>query len=151
MYDFTFRKTVEFYETDMAGIVHFSNFFRYMEMTEHAFYRSLGWSVHPREKDRDVVWPRVSAQCDFRKPLYFEDEVEIHLLVKKKSQKSISYQFHINKIIKDERINIAIGRITIVSSKYDKKSNSFKSAPLPERFNNTLEQAPDELLQLYSS
>ena len=32
-------------DTDMAGIVHFSNFFRYMERVEHAFFRSLGFSI----------------------------------------------------------------------------------------------------------
>ena len=36
-----FRTTrlVEFGDTDMAGIVHFANFFRYMESAEHAFLR----------------------------------------------------------------------------------------------------------------
>jgi YbgC/YbaW family acyl-CoA thioester hydrolase len=150
VYEFKLTKTVEFAETDMAGIVHFSNYFRYMEMAEHAFYRSLGWSVHPKEKDRDVVWPRVSTQCDFKKPLYFEDEVEIHLLVKEKRTKSIRYQFHLNKIVNDEKINVAVGELTIVSSKYDPETRKFKSAPLPDRINQNLETAPDHLLNLIS-
>jgi len=29
----------------MAGVVHFSNYFRWMEIVEHAFFRSLGLSV----------------------------------------------------------------------------------------------------------
>ena len=33
------QRRVEFSETDAAGIVHFSNFFRYMEGAEHAFLR----------------------------------------------------------------------------------------------------------------
>ena len=33
-YEFHNQHRVEFAETDMAGIVHFSNFFRYMEMAE---------------------------------------------------------------------------------------------------------------------
>ena len=37
-----YKRRVEFAETDMAGQVHFSNFFRYMEAAEHAFFRSLG-------------------------------------------------------------------------------------------------------------
>ena len=32
----------------MAGIVHFSQFFRYMEMTEHEFLRSLGQTAGRR-------------------------------------------------------------------------------------------------------
>ena len=150
MYEFKLNKIVEFSDTDMAGIVHFSNFFRYMEIAEHAFYRSLGWSVHPHESVRDVVWPRVNAQCDFKKPLYFEDNVEIHLMVQEKREKSIRYLFHINKIVDNEKTNVAIGKLTIVCSQYDEETRSFKSAPLPDRINENLENAPDHLLELYT-
>ena len=44
-YEFKAIRRVEFAETDMAGIVHYSNFFRYMETAEHGFFRSLGLSV----------------------------------------------------------------------------------------------------------
>lgn len=150
VYEFKINKTVEFAETDMAGIVHFSNYFRYMEIAEHAFYRSLGWSVHPHESKRDVVWPRVNAQFDFKQPLYFEDNFEIHLMVQEKREKSIRYLFHINKIVDNNRTNVAIGRLTIVCSRYDKETRSFKSAPLPDRIHKNLENAPDHLLELYT-
>ena len=41
-YEFQITRRVEFSETDMAGIMHFSNYFRFMETAEHAFFRSLG-------------------------------------------------------------------------------------------------------------
>jgi acyl-CoA thioester hydrolase len=41
-FEYKVRRRVEFSETDMAGIVHYSNFFRYMEAAEHEFFRSLG-------------------------------------------------------------------------------------------------------------
>ena len=44
-YEFQITRRVEFSETDLAGIMHFSNFFRFMESAEHAFWRSLGFSV----------------------------------------------------------------------------------------------------------
>ena len=46
-FEFKLTRRIEFAETDMAGIVHFANFFRMMEATEHAFFRSLGF-FHPR-------------------------------------------------------------------------------------------------------
>jgi acyl-CoA thioester hydrolase len=55
-------RRVEFSETDMAGIVHFSNFFRYMETAEHGFYRSLGFSVILRNYDPPLGFPRVHAE-----------------------------------------------------------------------------------------
>ncbi len=58
---FTTRRFVEFVDTDMAGIVHFSAFFRYMEAAEHELLRSLGLSVHTKLADDLVIsFPRVS-------------------------------------------------------------------------------------------
>ena len=45
VYGVAVRRRVEFCETDMMGIVHFSNFFRYAEAAEPAFYRSLEVSL----------------------------------------------------------------------------------------------------------
>ena len=39
------ERRVEFSETDMAGIIHYSAYFQYMEEAEHEFLRSLGLSV----------------------------------------------------------------------------------------------------------
>src|SRR6476646_10210128 len=97
-HEFCLRRRVEFSETDMAGIVHYSNFFRYMESAEHAFFRSLGFSVVTRDVDSPLGWPRVHASCDYESPLKFEDEVEIHLLVKEKKSKSLSYEFRFRKM-----------------------------------------------------
>ena len=64
-------RRVEFHETDMAGIVHFSNFFRYMEAAEHEFLRSRGLSVVLDWEGQRLTFPRVAASCDFRRPLRF--------------------------------------------------------------------------------
>ena len=89
-YDFKIQRRVEFSETDMAGIVHYSNFFKYMESAEHAFYRALGHSVVMTQVDPPLGWPRVHAECDYFKPLRFEDLVEVHMLVKEKKSKSLT-------------------------------------------------------------
>lgn len=68
---FEYKRRVQFAETDLAGIVHFSAFFRYMEEAEHALWRAAGLSV----ANDGLHWPRVSASCDYAKPLLFEDEI----------------------------------------------------------------------------
>src|SRR5277367_5484253 len=96
-YEFKAIRRVEFCETDMAGIMHYSNFFRFMETAEHAFFRSLGLSI-VRASDSPVGWARFHAQCYFKSPLRFEDEVEIHLLVAEKKSKALSYIFKFHKL-----------------------------------------------------
>src|SRR5437762_3700781 len=97
-YEFKATRRVEFSETDMAGIMHFSNFFRFMETAEHGFYRSLGFSVAMAKTDPRLGWPRVHAECDYKQPLRFEDHVEIHLLVREKRSKSVNFLFRFRKL-----------------------------------------------------
>ena len=105
--EFTITRRVEFGETDAAGIVHYSNFFRYMEACEHAFFRSIGTSIV--DKSSGIGWPRVHASCDYRNPLYFEDEFTIALHVTSKTSKSLSYEF----VFEKPDIEIAQGNLTI--------------------------------------
>ena len=85
------RRRVEFADTDMAGIVHFSRFFVFMEATEHAFLRSLGLSVHLERDGQTISWPRLAAACDYRRPVRFEDELEISLHIERLGNKSVTY------------------------------------------------------------
>ena len=68
--DFRYARRVQFAETDLAGIVHFSWMFRYMEEAEHAAWRAAGLSI--ADPTSDLGWPRVRASFDFRNPLRFE-------------------------------------------------------------------------------
>src|SRR5712671_4131701 len=112
--EFKVVRRVEFSETDMAGIVHYSNFFLYMEAAEHGFFRSLGFSVVTSQVDPPVGWPRVHAECDYQQPLRFEDEVEIHLLVSEKRSKSLSYEFRLRKLNAVPPVEVARGSLTVV-------------------------------------
>src|SRR5438876_10529659 len=138
-------RRVEFSETDMAGIVHYSNFFRYMESAEQAFFRSLGFSVVTDKTDPPIGWPRVRAECDYLQPLHFEDEVEIHLLVSEKRAKSLSYLFRFRKLNSSPPREIARGKLTIVCVTQDADGN-MKAAPIPKALADKIQVAPAELL-----
>ena len=71
-------RLVEFADTDMAGIVHFANFFRFMESAEVEFLRSRGLSVAMIWEGMKIGFPRVSASCDYLRPIRFQDVVKLH-------------------------------------------------------------------------
>lgn len=144
-YSFKITRRVEFPETDMAGIVHYSNFFRYMESAEHAFFRSLGLSIAPGGKDA-VGWPRVHADCDFRKPLRFEDTVEVELLVKEKRERSLVYLFILRKLNADPVHEVARGHLAVACILKDPQTGAMSSTPIPAEIADLIEQAPPELL-----
>ena len=145
-FEFKLTHRVGFAETDMAGIVHFSNFFRYMENTEHAFYRSLGTSVIMKDQNPPLGFPRVHAECDYRRPLRFEDQVEIHLLVREKKAKVLSYLFKFRKVAADgSSEQVAHGILTVVCVSHQ-ADGSMHAVPIPEFLASQIEVAPGEAL-----
>jgi YbgC/YbaW family acyl-CoA thioester hydrolase len=90
---FRTSRRIEFADTDMAGIVHFANFFRFMEAAEVEFLRSRGLSVVMEWEGRKISFPRVGASCDYLRPLHFEDVVEVAVGLKRLGRKSVTYEF----------------------------------------------------------
>ena len=143
-YEFKTIRRVEFSDTDMAGIVHYANFFRYMEAAETGFFRSLGFSLVLKNEEPFVGWPRVHAECDYVQPLRFEDEVEIHLLVSEKKSKSVSYQFRFRKLNANPPVEVARGSLTVVCVTHE--HGRMRAMAIPESIADKIEVAPRELL-----
>src|SRR5215207_368024 len=88
-------RRVQFSETDAAGIVHFSNFFRYFEDAEHALWREAGLCIH--EKESAIGWPRVAASCAYHRPLRFEQEFDVTVRVSELTARTITYAGEITR------------------------------------------------------
>ena len=93
--EFRLRRRVAFSETDAAGIVHFSTFFRYFEDAEHSLWREAGLSIHSAQSP--IGWPRVSASCQFQRPLRFEQEFEVAVRISEISKRTITYTADITR------------------------------------------------------
>jgi YbgC/YbaW family acyl-CoA thioester hydrolase len=133
----TFRthRRIEFGDTDMAGIVHFSNFFRYMEAAETEFLRSRGLSVAWIENGLRVGFPRVSAACDYKKPVFFEEIIDIDVTLENVGSKSVTYRFDFSR----GGDAIASGRITGVFCR-EVAGHGLKSEEIPESIRSRLSE-----------
>ncbi len=92
---FQITKRVEFRETDAAGIAHFTEFFGYMEEAEHAMLRQLGIKLMTADAEGMISWPRVSAHCDFRGPIHFDEELTILVCVDELGERSVKYRIRL--------------------------------------------------------
>lgn len=144
-YEHRITRRVEFSETDMAGIVHYANFFRYMESVEHAFFRSLGHSVVMKGFDPPLGLPRVHASCEYLAPLRFEDEVEIRLVVREKKAKSLRYLFEFRRLNAQPPVLVARGALTVVCVAHH-ADGRMKATPLPPEVAARIAVAPPELI-----
>jgi acyl-CoA thioesterase FadM len=121
--EYRMKRRVQFYETDMAGIVHFSWFFRY-----------LGVSV---ANGAGIGWPRVEASFEFYRPLKFEDEFDVHLRIVGKDARMIRYE----GIISKGEARVATGRIAVkcVSTK---PGEPMRSIDIPPEIDALFQVAP---------
>ena len=132
---FRITRRVEFGDTDMAGIVHFANFFRYMEAAETAYLRSLGGSVKLEWEGRAIGFPRVAASCDYLQPAFFEDVLDIEVRIEKIGRKSVTYLFEFSR----DGTPLAKGKVTSVCCLTG--DYPIQSIEIPTTFRALLEKA----------
>ncbi|MBO7384909.1 MAG: acyl-CoA thioesterase [Clostridia bacterium] len=71
---------VQYYETDMMGMVHHSNYIRWMEEARIDFMDRLGFSYRKMEEE-GVVSPVRSVSCEYKRPCAFGDTISISVTV----------------------------------------------------------------------
>lgn len=111
---FNCQRRVEFSDTDAAGIVHFSSYFRYMEFAESAFFRAIGLPLLSQKDQTVFGFPRVNTQARFKAPLFFEDLVTIELDVESIERSRIHYAFRFLKTVESKPVTVATGSMTVV-------------------------------------
>ena len=134
--EYRLTRRVQFYETDAAGIVHFSWFFRYMEEAEHALWREAGLSIH--RPDAEIGWPRVAASFEFRNPLHFEDEFGVRLRIAEITRRTIRYSC---LIVKGDT-TIATGDLTIACVR-KRLNEPMKSIDIPPEIASRFQVSAD--------
>jgi len=133
---FRTSRLVEFGDTDMAGIVHFARFFSWMESAEQAFLRSLGLSVAMEWEGERIGFPRVSASCDYLRPLRFEDVLDVVVTVEKLGRASVTYGF---EFFKGTEV-IARGRIAAVCCRVN-PGQPLETLAIPDAIRSRLDPA----------
>ena len=135
-FEFVQQRRVEFAETDMAGIVHFANFLRWMESAEHAILRTLGFSVHTAAEGQATGWPRLKVGCEYQKPLRFEELVDVVLMVREVRTRSVRYGFEFRR--GESREVVATGEAVAVHAALDPSVGRLAAMPIPEALRNLL-------------
>lgn len=126
-----YTRRIPFADTDAAGVVHFSKILCYVEEAVHAYLFELGLDVSsPREG-----WPIVKVDIDYRKPLFFNQEVDVSVEPFSSGRSSVSWSF---AVFCDGVMN-AEGILTNV--RVDGEGKAF---PIPPILQNTINQEEAE-------
>ncbi len=130
--EFRYQRRVQFVETDLAGIVHFANMFRYVEEAEHALWREAGISIVQRGSD--IGWPRLNAALEFRNPLRFEEEFEVRVRIAELKTRTIEYEF---TLVRGKSV-IAVGTMTSICVRRQ-EDGTMRAAEIPAAVADKLE------------
>lgn len=100
-------------DADPAGIVYFSNFFRFVEQAEEELFRASGTERHKVLEENHIWMPRVEVFSKFLGPIHNGHAIRIRLTPELQGQRAIRYNFEILDDISSEKL--AEGYMTIVT------------------------------------
>ena len=136
-HEFTIRRRVHFQDTDAAGIIHFANYFRYMEEAETEFLFHLGGLAGVQPGDDFFVAPRVATNAEFLKPVRFGDILDVTIRCVGKGRSSIDYAYSFQ--LDGVEVAKATLRAVCVAKGAD---GEYRATPIPEPLDRVLEVAP---------
>jgi YbgC/YbaW family acyl-CoA thioester hydrolase len=120
----------------MAGVVHFSWYFRYMEEAEHELWRAAGLSVAAPADD--LGWPRVAASFAYKRPLRFEDQFDVHVRITEIGERTIAFACDITRA----DAPIAHGDMTVACVRHQ-ADGTMRAIPIPPEIAARFEVARD--------
>ncbi len=136
-YEFHYKRRIHFQETDAGGLIHFTNYFRYMEEAETEFLLSLFGEKGLRPDDSLFVTPRVAVSAEFLKPTRFGDILDCHLWISRKGATSLSYVVSFKRGVEE----VARGKLTFVFVTKG-EDGAYHSSAIPPAVDAMIEAAP---------
>lgn len=75
-----YEHRVQYYETDKMGIVHHSNYVRWMEEARTDFLSQIGWAYDKLE-DMGIISPVTAVDCKYKVTTTYGDVVSISVAI----------------------------------------------------------------------
>lgn len=79
--DFVFERSINYYETDKMGVVHHSNYIRYLEEARCFWMDNIGMPFSLYESN-NITIPVLKITCSYKQPVTFDDTLLIKVFVK---------------------------------------------------------------------
>lgn len=106
---FVYRRKAQYHETDQMGIIHHSNYVKWMEEARVAFLDQIGLGYGKVEK-LGIVSPVVSISAEYKRQVCFGDEIEIRVEVQKYNGVALELKYEFYNLTKDEICTMAASR-----------------------------------------
>ncbi len=98
---------VRYAETDSMGVVYYANYFVWFEVARTDWIRAHGWTYREME-EAGFILPVIEADCRYRRPARYDDEVEIRTHASLTSPVRLEFRYELHARHADEPL--AVGR-----------------------------------------
>ena len=120
---------VRYAETDQMGVVYYANYFVWCEIGRVEFFRQLGYDYKKMEIEDDCHLPVVEANCRYRAPARYDDEIFIETRVTALRGSVLKFAYRIQRVKTDGEQWLAEAEtVHVVVDKAFQKRN------LPEKY-----------------
>ena len=89
-----FERKINYYETDRMGIVHHSNYIRYLEEARCYFLEKIGFPYNKLEEN-GIMIPVLNVNCSYKNSVTFEDIIQIDVFVKEFAGVKFTVGYHV--------------------------------------------------------
>jgi acyl-CoA thioester hydrolase len=121
------RIRVRYAETDQMGVVYHANHFIWFEVGRVELLRELGFSYKYMEREDDCFIVVVDAQCRYKAPVHYDDEVIVRTYLKHVREKVIRFGYELRNATTGALL--AEGETTHIVA-----SSQMKPRALPEKY-----------------
>ncbi len=91
------QMTVEFGNTDAAGIVFYPNYFMWFDKGTHWLFKSMNIAPKELQAKHNIILPILDAQCTFERALVYDDNITIKSTIVEVNRKTFKVQHEIFK------------------------------------------------------
>ncbi len=116
---------VRYAETDQMGVVYYANYFIWMELGRVEYCRGIGFRYRDMEEQDGVLLAVIDAQCRYRRPARYDDEVTVRTRVSTASRRGVEFSYEM--FVREEMI--ATG-----STRHLYLGRDFRPASLPLKY-----------------
>ena len=125
---------VNFYDTDLMGVVHHANYIRWFETGRVEFLRAIGIDLNEMMSD-GILFPIVEIGAKYHSPAKFDDELELEIIPAVMTKVKWEFEYKIRKI-GDEKILVEGFSRNVFTD-----AATGKIIRLPEKYFSKLEKA----------
>lgn len=121
------RIRVRYAETDQMGVVYHSNHFIWFEVGRVELLRQFGFSYKDMEREDDCFIAVVDANCRYKAPVHYDDEVVVRTCIKHVREKMIHFGYELRRV--DDGKLLAEGETMHIVA-----NSKMKPRALPEKY-----------------